>query len=156
VNIPSLNPDTLGVYAGTNGGNNVSLVIVNKDPNNPVALNLSGIPNGVYFLRHFGGKAGIAKYQVCAGVQSPQSNWKLTNLSVDHDLSCINELHCRSILYSSVSTRINSCLYVSQCHYDKPRMHSHSYMLDQPEVCIARRTIEDDGSASFLVHNLGS
>jgi hypothetical protein len=67
VNIPSLNPDTLGVYAGTNGGNNASLVIVNKDPNNAVALNLSGLPNGMYFLRHFGGQAGIAKYQVCTG-----------------------------------------------------------------------------------------
>lgn len=64
VDVPNLNPDTLGVYAGTSGGSNVSLVIVNKDSAKPVALNLSGMPNGNYLLRHFGGQAGIAKYQV--------------------------------------------------------------------------------------------
>ncbi|KAF7977906.1 hypothetical protein HWV62_2470 [Athelia sp. TMB] len=64
VNIPQLNPDTLGVYAGTNGGSNASLVIVNKDPSSPVALNLSGLPAATYLLRHFGGAAGVAKYQV--------------------------------------------------------------------------------------------
>lgn len=74
VDIPSLNPDTLGVYAGTNGGNNLSMVIVNKDPTNPVVLNLSGIPSGTYFLRHFGGQAGIVKYQVCVRLES--STWR--------------------------------------------------------------------------------
>ncbi|KZP33303.1 carbohydrate-binding module family 1 protein [Athelia psychrophila] len=63
VSIPQLNPDTLGVYAGTNGGSNASLVIVNKDPSNPVALNLTGLPSATYLIRHFGGEAGVAKYQ---------------------------------------------------------------------------------------------
>ncbi|THH33310.1 hypothetical protein EUX98_g939 [Antrodiella citrinella] len=54
VSIPSLNPDLLGVYAGTNAQhNNATLVVVNKDPDSPVALHLAGLPAGHYFLRHF-------------------------------------------------------------------------------------------------------
>ena len=64
VSIPKLNPDTLGVYAGTNIlHNNATIVVVNKDPDTPVALDLSGIPQGQYFVRHFGGQAGVAKFQ---------------------------------------------------------------------------------------------
>ena len=65
VSIPSLDPDLLGVYAGTNAHhNNATLVVVNKDPVNPVALHLAGLPAGHFFMRHFGGQAGVAKYQV--------------------------------------------------------------------------------------------
>lgn len=73
VSIPKLDPNVLGVYAGTNGANNATLVVVNKDPSSPVALNLSGLPNGKYFIRHFGGKAGVAKYQVSNCVWSKDS-----------------------------------------------------------------------------------
>ena len=64
VKVNNFNPDTLGVYAASDNGKNLSLVIVNKDPSNSVALNLSGLPKGSYFLRHFGGQAGVAKFQV--------------------------------------------------------------------------------------------
>lgn len=64
VNLANPNPDTLGVYAGTEGGNNLTLVIVNKDPSSPVGLDLANVPTGTYFLRHFGGQAGVAKWQV--------------------------------------------------------------------------------------------
>lgn len=63
VNLANPNSDTLGVYAGTEDGI-LTLVIVNKDPSDPVALALSNVPTGKYFVRHFGGAAGVAKYQV--------------------------------------------------------------------------------------------
>ncbi|GJE93305.1 glycoside hydrolase family 44 protein [Phanerochaete sordida] len=62
VNMADRNEDVLGVYAGTSDGKKVSLVIVNKDVV-PVNLAISNIPAGTYFLRHFGGDAGIAKWQ---------------------------------------------------------------------------------------------
>ncbi|KZT35296.1 hypothetical protein SISSUDRAFT_990707 [Sistotremastrum suecicum HHB10207 ss-3] len=70
VSIPGFDPDVLGVYAGTNGGSNLTLVVVNKDPSGPVSLNLGGVPAGTYFLRHFGGEAGVAKYQTTISITS--------------------------------------------------------------------------------------
>lgn len=64
VTVTSFNPDVLGVYAGTDGRSKPTIVIVNKDPSKPVSLNISGIPTGKYFIRHFGGQAGVAKFQV--------------------------------------------------------------------------------------------
>jgi hypothetical protein len=55
--------DTYGVYAATEDGK-LSVVIVNKDTK-PLALNLSNLPQGSYFMRHFGGASGVAKWQVC-------------------------------------------------------------------------------------------
>lgn len=57
------NEDVLGVYASTSDGEKVTMVIVNKDVV-PVNLAISNIPAGSYFLRHFGGDAGVAKWQV--------------------------------------------------------------------------------------------
>ena len=65
VNMADRNQGILGVYAGTNTGKDVSVVIINKDVK-PIALYISNIPAGTYFLRHFGGAAGIAKWQVSA------------------------------------------------------------------------------------------
>ncbi|TFK42363.1 glycoside hydrolase family 44-domain-containing protein [Crucibulum laeve] len=62
VNLASPNPDTQGVYAGTEGGK-LTLVIVNKNPSTPVAFDLANVPTGSYFIRHFGGAAGVAKWQ---------------------------------------------------------------------------------------------
>jgi hypothetical protein len=59
----SNNEDVLGVYASTTDGKKPTLVIVNKDVV-PVNLALSNIPAGKYFIRHFGGAAGVAKWQV--------------------------------------------------------------------------------------------
>jgi hypothetical protein len=70
INVPGLNPDTLGVYAGTFGGQNATLVVVNKDPDNAVAFNLTGIAEGQYFMRHFGGQAGLAKFETVVTLDS--------------------------------------------------------------------------------------
>ncbi|CAL1698040.1 unnamed protein product [Somion occarium] len=71
VSIPKIDPDVLSVYAGTNIlRNNATLIIVNKHPKDPVALDLAGVPKGTYFLRHFGGQAGIAKFQTTVAVDS--------------------------------------------------------------------------------------
>lgn len=63
VNFANPYPDILGMYAGTENGK-LTLVILNKDPSTPQAFDLANLPTGSYFIRHFGGKAGIAKYQV--------------------------------------------------------------------------------------------
>jgi hypothetical protein len=65
VSMATKNDNLLGVYAGANdaAGTGFSLVLVNKDTK-PVSLNLANVPSGTYFLRHFGGQAGVAKYQV--------------------------------------------------------------------------------------------
>jgi len=63
VNLANQNAaNTYGVYAATENGK-LSVVIVNKDTN-PLSLNLGGLPQGSYFMRHFGGVSGIAKWQV--------------------------------------------------------------------------------------------
>ncbi|KAG5335033.1 hypothetical protein C0989_002426 [Termitomyces sp. Mn162] len=62
VNLSNPQPDILGLYAGTENGT-LSLVIINKDPAVPVAWDLTNVPFGKYFMRHFGGAAGIAKWQ---------------------------------------------------------------------------------------------
>ncbi|KAK7688489.1 hypothetical protein QCA50_008027 [Cerrena zonata] len=73
VSIPKLDPNVLGVYASTNSlHNNATLVVVNKSPTDPVALDISGIPKGNYFLRHFGGQAGVAKFQTTISIESTQ------------------------------------------------------------------------------------
>ena len=59
----NFNPDTLGVYAATENGKG-SLVIVNKDPSATKAFKFTGMSAGKYFVRHFGGTSGIAKWQV--------------------------------------------------------------------------------------------
>lgn len=61
------NEGILGVYAATGpeAGAKLSVVIVNKDVNH-VGLYIANIPTGNYFLRHFGGDAGVAKFQVAS------------------------------------------------------------------------------------------
>ena len=66
IELNGFDPDLLGIYAGVdNFGKNLTLVVVNKDPSNQVSFNLLGLPIGNYFVRHFGGQAGVAKFQVC-------------------------------------------------------------------------------------------
>ncbi|KAI0028548.1 glycoside hydrolase family 44-domain-containing protein [Vararia minispora EC-137] len=67
VNMADRDEDVLGVYAGTSDGKKVTLVIVNKDVV-PVNLAISNIPAGTYFLRHFGGSAGVAKWQTTISI----------------------------------------------------------------------------------------
>jgi hypothetical protein len=63
VKLASLQPDTQAIYVSTERGK-YSVVIVNKNPSTPIAFDLSQIPAGSYFVRHFGGAAGVAKWQV--------------------------------------------------------------------------------------------
>ncbi|KAJ7062139.1 glycoside hydrolase family 44-domain-containing protein [Mycena amicta] len=69
VNLATPLPDTQGVYAGTQNGK-LTLVIVNKNPDTPIAFQVSNMPFGSYFLRHFGGEAGVAKWQTTIAVKS--------------------------------------------------------------------------------------
>ncbi|KJA27031.1 glycoside hydrolase family 44 protein [Hypholoma sublateritium FD-334 SS-4] len=62
VNLATPLPDTQGVYAGTQDGK-LSLVIVNKNPDVPISFYLANVPTDTYFVRHFGGQAGVAKWQ---------------------------------------------------------------------------------------------
>ncbi|KAF9564346.1 hypothetical protein CPC08DRAFT_685127 [Agrocybe pediades] len=62
VNMATPNPDTQGLYAATENGK-LSFVIVNKNPDTPIAFDLANVPTGQYFVRHFGGEAGVAKWQ---------------------------------------------------------------------------------------------
>ena len=54
VNLASQSPDTQGVYAGTEG-RKPTLVVVNKDPDTPIAFDLVSLPFGSYFLQHEAG-----------------------------------------------------------------------------------------------------
>ncbi|KAI0686449.1 glycoside hydrolase family 44-domain-containing protein [Cytidiella melzeri] len=63
VNMADRNESILGVYAGADSsGKTITVVIVNKDVN-PTGLYLANLPTGKYFMRHFGGQAGVAKWQ---------------------------------------------------------------------------------------------
>ncbi|KAJ7829881.1 glycoside hydrolase family 44-domain-containing protein [Mycena olivaceomarginata] len=69
VNLATPNPDTQGVYAATENGK-ISVVIVNKNPDTPITFALANLPFGSYFVRHFGGAAGIAKWQTTVTINS--------------------------------------------------------------------------------------
>ncbi|KAJ7220980.1 glycoside hydrolase family 44-domain-containing protein [Mycena rebaudengoi] len=69
VNLATPNPDTQGVYAATEGGK-VSMVVVNKNPDTPIAFDMANLPFGSYFMRHFGGGAGVAKWQTTITVSA--------------------------------------------------------------------------------------
>ncbi|KAI0821497.1 glycoside hydrolase family 44-domain-containing protein [Irpex lacteus] len=72
VNLANRTEDVLGVYAGADGnGKTITVVIVNKDVN-PVGLYLANVPTGKYFLRHFGGGAGVAKWQTTVTLTTNQ------------------------------------------------------------------------------------
>ena len=63
VNLANPDPNTWSIFAGTES-NQLTLVIVNKNPAKALSFDLSNVPTGTYFLRHFGGAAGVAKWQV--------------------------------------------------------------------------------------------
>jgi len=69
VNLATPNSDTQGVYAATENGK-LSVVIVNKNPDTPITFALANMPFGSYFVRHFGGEAGIAKWQTNVTISS--------------------------------------------------------------------------------------
>ncbi|KAF7369391.1 Endoglucanase A [Mycena venus] len=69
VSLATPNPDTQGVYAATENGK-LSVVIVNKNPDTPITFALANMPFGSYFMRHFGGEAGIAKWQTTVTISS--------------------------------------------------------------------------------------
>lgn len=80
VNLATYNAaDTYGVYAATEGGK-LSIVIVNKDTK-PLALDLSNVPPGSYFFRHFGGASGVAKWKVGSFIS-------YLSRSINPDISC--------------------------------------------------------------------
>jgi hypothetical protein len=60
-----------GFYAGADktAAGKKSFVFVNKDTKS-VAINISNIPTGQYFVRHFGGEAGLAKWQTTLTIRA--------------------------------------------------------------------------------------
>lgn len=74
VNMATDSADLLGVYAGTTDSKKVSLVLINKDTK-PVGLYISNIPLGKYFLRHFGGTSGNAKWQTTVTIDQSASTY---------------------------------------------------------------------------------
>ncbi|KAG6825457.1 hypothetical protein H0H92_003646, partial [Tricholoma furcatifolium] len=70
VNLANPTPDTFGLYAGTDTDGKLSLVLVNKDPVNAIAYYVANVPFGTYFIRHFGGEAGVAKWQASPALYS--------------------------------------------------------------------------------------
>ena len=81
VNVNGLDPDTQGIYASTDNAGKISLVVVNKSPSASQAFDLTGVPTGKYFLRHFGGGAGIAKWQVRVDILQLGVRLELTNVA---------------------------------------------------------------------------
>ncbi|KAF7304371.1 Endoglucanase A [Mycena chlorophos] len=69
VNLATPLPDTQGVYAGTEDGK-LTLVIVNKNPDTPIAFEVDNMPFGTYFVRHFGGLAGLAQWETTIAVEA--------------------------------------------------------------------------------------
>ncbi|KAH7105896.1 glycoside hydrolase family 44-domain-containing protein [Auriculariales sp. MPI-PUGE-AT-0066] len=59
-----------GFYSSKDSaGGKQSYVYINKDTK-PVGIYISNIPTGTYFLRHFGGAAGLAKWQTQITIRS--------------------------------------------------------------------------------------
>jgi hypothetical protein len=85
VNMAEDDADILGVYASTDENKKVTMVVINKDviPHN---LAISNIPAGKYFLRHFGGAAGVAKWQVSNHVRvcMRKSLWPMIAIDNGH------------------------------------------------------------------------
>jgi len=71
VNLANPDPNTWGIYAGSDG-NKLTLVIVNKKPGQALTFDLSNVPTGTYFVRHFGGAAGVAKWQTTLTLTTSQ------------------------------------------------------------------------------------
>ncbi|KAF9051974.1 glycoside hydrolase family 44-domain-containing protein [Panaeolus papilionaceus] len=69
VTLTKPNPDIFSVFAGTQN-NKATLVILNKDPKAVQSFSLTGVPPGSYFVRHFGGGAGVAKWQTTISLKS--------------------------------------------------------------------------------------
>ncbi|KXN91516.1 Beta-mannanase/endoglucanase A [Leucoagaricus sp. SymC.cos] len=71
VNLANPDPNTWNVFAGSDGSK-LTLVIVNKNPSQVLSFDLSNVPTGKYFVRHFGGAAGVAKWQTTLNVTTGQ------------------------------------------------------------------------------------
>ena len=56
--------NVLGVFAGVNSKTRKLSVIINNKDTKPVSLYISNIPNGKFFMRHFGAASGAYKWQV--------------------------------------------------------------------------------------------
>jgi len=63
VNLTNPDPNTWAIYAGSDDSK-LTLVVLNKNPDKALSFDLSNVPTGRYFIRHFGGDAGVAKWQV--------------------------------------------------------------------------------------------
>lgn len=99
VDVKGFNPDVLGVYASQDARGKKSVVVLNKNPRNATALSLSGLPSGDYFFRHFGGGAGVAKWQV---------SYNHSHGIVSSDYDCSPPRGCKATTLSYPPTRLYS------------------------------------------------
>jgi hypothetical protein len=107
VDLATPNPDTQGVYAAIEHGK-LSLVVVNKNPDTPIAFNLLGILPGSYFLRHFGGAAGVAKWQA-SSIIPLDFHQLIAAFTVDLDYDQVQQLYrCPGVHGSLPETKVNS------------------------------------------------
>lgn len=89
------------MYAASTGGKHISLVIVNKDVQ-PVALAISNVPAGKYFMRHFGGSSGVYKWQVRCLCSCLLSTGSLLTLSLQTTITLTNSNYLVVPAYAAV------------------------------------------------------
>jgi hypothetical protein len=72
---------------------------VNKNPDTPITFTLTNMPRGSYFLRHFGGEAGVFKWQVRTEPFLVRTDPFILSTDDGHylfdRLYCCSCLHCR-------------------------------------------------------------
>ena len=101
-------------------------MIINKDVQ-PVGLYLANVPTGKYFLRHFGGAAGAAKWQVCYGWPYRLGCMTYTNHDLNRPQSRLRPINILSFLLtqaSSSSSSSNPRLYFSsipECDFSRAK-----------------------------------
>jgi hypothetical protein len=93
------NQGVLGVYAGIDSATKkVSVVLINKDVT-PVGLYIANIPTGKYFMRHFGGQAGVAKWQVRSFSSIHTAGKTLMLPCIDHCDNHVEPVRCRPVVH---------------------------------------------------------
>jgi hypothetical protein len=99
VNMALRNQGVLGVYAGIDSATKkVSIVLINKDVT-PVGLYIANIPTGKYFMRHFGGQAGVAKWQVWSFLAIQTAEKTLMQPYTDHGDNHVEPVRCRPVVH---------------------------------------------------------
>ena len=111
-------PDTQGLYAATENGK-LSLVIINKNPDTPIAFTFQNVPPANYFMRHFGGQAGVAKWQVSNvphsfEVFASERAFSDNDIGVQHRIHRCSCIHCR-VFAATVNAIVSTLMSILAC-----------------------------------------